>query len=194
MAQQKHYVIYVPGIKDDLLYAQTLLIQTWRFQSVQPVLLSMPWAGDGAFEPKFDRLIAMIDTYRQSGHKVSLVGASAGASAVLNAYAKRKDDITVVAYICGKINFPETVAPRIYTKNPAFKTSLHQLQETVRQLTTDNKTKLHSFYSPIDTTVPYSHTVITNVPETRLPRLRHMWAILYALSFGSRALLHALKK
>lgn len=193
MARQKHYVIYVPGIKDDLLWVQSLLIQTWRFYGVQPVMLTMPWVGDEAYEPKIARLIAKIDVHRQSGHEVSLVGASAGASAVLNAYIQRKDDISAVAYICGKINFPDTVAPRIYARNPAFKTSLQQLQETVRQLTTDDKIKLRSFYSPIDTTVPYSHTVIANVSETRLPRLRHMWAILYAVSFGSGGILQGLK-
>lgn len=194
MARQKHYVIYVPGIKDDLLYVQSLLIQTWRFHSVQPVMLTMPWAGDGEFEPKLARLIAKIDTYRQSGRKVSLVGASAGASAVLNAYMQRKDDINAVAYICGKINFPDTVAPRIYAKNPAFKTSLQQLQQTLRRLTPSDRTKLHSFYSPIDTTVPYPHTVIDNATEKKLPSLRHMWAILYALSLGSSALIQAIKK
>jgi pimeloyl-ACP methyl ester carboxylesterase len=153
----------------------------------------MPWAGSGAFEPKLSRLVSRIDTYRQQGHEVSLVGASAGASAVLNAYVQRKDDIQGVVYICGKINRPDTVSNGTYRHNPAFKTSLSKLQDTVGQLSAQDKRKLHSFYSPVDTTVPHADTIIESVPEQKLPALGHMWAILYALSFGSGKLLRSLE-
>lgn len=157
-------------------------------------MFAMPWSGKETFEPKLARLIAKIDYYRQSGNKVSLVGASAGASAVLNAYSQRKNKVDTVAYICGKINRPDTVSRQTYNNNPAFQDSLQQLQNTLSQLTPNDKKKLSSFYSAADITVPYQDTVIDGVQETKLPALRHMWAILYALSFGSPKLLHVLKK
>lgn len=193
MKHQKHYVIYVPGIRDDMFHVQSLLIQIWRLQGVRPVMFAMPWSGRGAFEPKLARLVSKIDRYKQAGHTVSLVGASAGASAVLNAYVQRKDAVSAVVYICGKINRPDTVSRQTYDKNPAFRTSLRELQHTLSRLTAADKNKCASFYSAIDTTVPYSDTTIGGVRETKLPAFRHSWAILYALSFGSHELLRAVK-
>jgi hypothetical protein len=157
-------------------------------------MFTMPWRGSEAFEPKLSRLLAKIDGYRERGYTVSLVGASAGASAVLNAYVLRKNDIQGVAYICGKINRPNTVSDRLYARNPAFKTSLAQLQRILDKLTGRDKRKLHSFYSPADTTVPYADTIIEGVSEHKLPALGHMWTILYALSIGSGKLLRLLKR
>lgn len=194
MARKKHYVIYVPGIRDDQLYVQSLLIQCWRLQGVRPVMCAMPWFGKEPFDPKLARLVAAIDTYKRHGHEVSLVGTSAGASAVLQAYAQRKDAIQSMALICGKINRPDTVSRRLYARNPAFETSMERLQNVLRQLCKSDKRKIHSFYSPADTTVPHADTVIEGVEEYRLPALRHMWAILYTLSFGSRKLIRTLKK
>lgn len=193
MIRQKHYIIYVPGIRDDLLGIQSLLLQLWRLGGVHPVMLTMPWHGDESFKPKLSRLIAKVDDYQKQGHRVSLIGASAGASAILNAYVQRKDKINTVAYICGKINRPDTVSDRIYMRNPAFKNSLIMLQDSLMQLDAADKRKLHSFYSPADTTVPHADTIIKGVTEHRLPALTHLWAILYALSFGSGKLLHLLK-
>jgi len=194
MASRRHYVIYVPGIRDDLYHVQFLLIQCWRLWGVRPVLLTMPWAGEGAFEPKIVRLISRVDAYVQQGYKVSLVGASAGASAVLNAYVQRREEVRGVVYICGKINYPDTVSAQTYAQNQAFKTSMQQLQNNLSLLTDADKRKLTSFYSSADTTVPYTDTVIEGVLEQKLPLLGHMWSILYAISVGSGKLLQTLKK
>ncbi len=189
----KLYVIYVPGIKDDLLCVQSALIQLWRLQGVRPVMFVMPWSGPEAFAGKLARLVSKIDKYSQQGHSVCLVGASAGASAVLQAYSLRKAAVQSVAYICGKINHPESVSDRTYAQNPAFKVSLLQLQDLLEQFHSDDVRKFYSFYSPTDTTVPYVDTVLKGVTEQKLPAVGHMWAVLYALSFGSRKLLQALR-
>lgn len=193
MVTQRHYIIFVPGIRDDLLYVQSFLIQCWRFCGVRPVMLTMPWLGAEEFEPKLARLVSRIDNYWRQGHRVSLVGASAGASAVLNAYSQRNNEIESVAYICGKVNHPDTVSNKTYDQNPAFKTSMLQLQNTLSLFSKADKRKIRSFYSTADTTVPYMDTVIGGISEKRLPSFGHMWAILYALSFGSVRLLQALK-
>lgn len=153
----------------------------------------IPWAGEEAWEPKFQRLLKQIDYYADQGHQVSLVGASAGASAVLNAYAERADKIHRLIYICAKINAPETVSKKTYAENPAFKTSLELLQGNLKKLTAADKAKMHSYYSPNDGNVPYEATVINGVDETRLPALRHGRAILYSLSIGATNLMRFLK-
>lgn len=190
--KKQHHVIYVPGILDGIYY-QNEAVKLWRLYGVRGHCHVMPWLGDEAYEPKMERLLAEIDAYRAKGHLVSLVGASAGASAVLNAYIQRRDDITGVVYIVGKILAPETVPRKIYRTNPAFKTSMAILQKTLRQLTPEDKAKIHSFYSPGDTFMPHAGTVIKGVRESRLPSLQHGWAITYSLTLGARKILRPLK-
>lgn len=189
----KHHVIYIPGISDDVLRVQSGLIQVWRLFGVRPHLHALPWAGEQSFQPKLARLLAVIDALADSGKTVSLVGASAGASAVLHAYAARQSQIVSLAYICAKINSPEAVSDRTYRENPAFKEALYSLQPVIATFSGSDKSRMLSFYSKADITVSHADTVIEGVPERVLPALRHGWAILYAISFGAHGLLKFLK-
>lgn len=191
--KQQHHVIYVPGIGDDS-FGQGLYVKLWRFYGVHGHLYEMPWEGDEAYESKFKRLLAEIDRYKAAGHLASLIGPSAGACAVLNAYVERKDSITGLIYVCAKINAPETVSDKLYAKNPAFKTALYALEDNLKKLTPADKAKMHSFYSTGDHYVPYAATVIPGVEEGKLPPLRHGQAIIYSVTFGARQLLRPLKR
>lgn len=190
---KQHHVIYVPGILDDIYHAQSLTVKTWRLYGVHGHCHPIPWAGEQKWEPKFKKLLDKIDRYKAAGHDVSLIGASAGASAVLNAYAERPDSIKSLIYICAKINAPETVSKKTYDENPAFKTSLELLQKNLKKLGPKDKAKMMSFYSPADNVVPYLATVIKGVEEKKLPPFRHGRAIMYSLSFGARDLMGFLK-
>jgi len=189
----KHHVIYVPGILDDIYRAQSTALRFWWLWGVQAHLHAMPWAGQEAYRSKFERLLAEIDGHLEKGHVVSLIGASAGASAVLNAYDQRKDKINAVVYICGKINRPEAVSQRTYRANPAFQTALVQLQGVLQRLDSTDKSKLQSLYSAIDVSVPYADTRIPGVKERKLPSFRHGWAIIYAVTIGARGIVVYLK-
>jgi hypothetical protein len=192
--KRQHLVIYVPGIGDDLHHFQGAIVKLWWFHGVRGHCHPMPWAGSEDYQPKLQRLLNQIDKYASKGHRVSLVGPSAGVSAVINAYVERKDMITGVNYICAKINAPETVSDKLYAKNPAFKTSLYALQDNLKKLTVADKAKMHSFYSPGDGYVPYEATVIPGVEESTLPSLRHGRAIIYSITIGARTLLKPLKE
>jgi len=190
----KHHVIYVPGIGDNSFYVQGIAVRLWRLFGVRGHFHVMPWLGKEPFEPKLDRLLKEIDKYSGQGDKVSLIGPSAGTSAVLNAYVERADKITGLIYICAKINAPETVDQPTYDANPAFKTSLELLQKNLPKLTDNDKVKMLSLYSLGDKRVPYAATVIPGVQERRLPKFRHSLAIIYAITLGAPRLLRFLKK
>lgn len=191
---KRHHVIYVPGILDDKFKVQSSLARLWRFHGVRGHCHEIPWAGNEAWEPKFRRLLDEINEYHSQGGRVSLVGASAGASAVLNAYSECPEKISGLVYICAKINAPDTVSRKTYSENPAFKTSLLELQRNLVELTDADKAKMLSLYSPADKTVPYAATVIPGVREVRLPRLNHGKAILYSLGPGAGKTLNFLKR
>lgn len=190
---KQHHVIYVPGILDNIYHVQSLAVGTWRLYGVYGHCHEVPWAGSEAWEPKLQRLLAEIDRYTSRGHAVSLVGASAGASAVINAYVERSDKIHRLIYICAKINAPETVSDKTYAENPAFKASLESLQANLKKLASADKAKMLSLYSPVDKTVPHAATIIPGVVERRLPRLSYGKAIVYSLTLGAYELLRFLK-
>lgn len=190
---KQHHVIYVPGILDDIYHVQSLAVATWRLYGVHGHCHAVPWAGKEKWEQKFQKLLDEIDMYKSAGHDVSLVGSSAGASAVLNAYSERPGSIESLVYICAKINAPETVSKRTYAENPAFKTSLELLQKNLKKLSPDDKAKMLSLYSPADHTVPYQATIIKGVEERKLPALRHGRAIMYAITLGAGKLTGFLK-
>ncbi|HEX5456277.1 MAG TPA: hypothetical protein VFW77_02820 [Candidatus Saccharimonadales bacterium] len=141
---KQHHIIYVPGILDDIYHAQSLAAATWRIHGVHGHCHPVPWAGKEKWQPKFQKLLDEIDRYRAEGHDVSLVGASAGASAVLNAYAERADSVKGLVYICAKINAPETVSRKTYAENPAFKTSLELLQKNRKRFKPEDKARMLS--------------------------------------------------
>src|SRR6266542_6900779 len=98
-----HHVIYVPGLGDHMPHGQQLVPGYWRLFGVQGHYEPMHWNDKMPFAPKLERLIARIDELAPDG-PVSLVGSSAGASAVLVAYGARLDKVAGVECICGKIN------------------------------------------------------------------------------------------
>jgi pimeloyl-ACP methyl ester carboxylesterase len=190
----QHHVIYVPGIGDDIFLVQSTIIKFWRLFGVYGHCHPMPWAGSGEYAAKAEALAAYIDKYKAAGHRVSLVGASAGASAVLNAYANRRNEVSKVIYVCAKINRPDTVSAVTIGNNPAFKEALAVLQTNVSGFTDADKSHFHSFYSEKDGLAPYEATHIRGVKETKLPPLRHGLAIIYSLSIGFPKLLRVLKQ
>lgn len=191
---KQHHVIYVPGIGDNIWHVQSLAVRIWRLYGVWEHFHAMPWFGQESFAPKFQRLLDEINGYVAQGHKVSLAGASAGASAVLNAYVAAPDKINGVVLICPKINGPETVSKKTYRNNPAFKESLELLQLNLPKLTAQDKaTKILSYISPADGSVSYAGSAIPGVPEKRLPAIKHGYAIMYALTFGAYGLIRFLK-
>lgn len=75
---------------------------------------------------------------------VSVVGVSAGASLTLHALAARKNTISGVICISGKVHNPETLPSRVFEHNPAFKDSLHVLTRSLSALSK----KIENVYAP----------------------------------------------
>lgn len=190
----KHHVIYVPGIADDIGKVQSRIVKLWRFQGVQPETYVIPWAGKNNYDDSKRVLNKRIQMLVSRGDKVSLVGASAGGCAVMNAYLENPSQVSGVAMICPKLINADNIGKRIVSKNPAFKQAMEELQIRLNSLTESSKRDLVSFISPRDGLVSYHDSAIVGVKEVRLPGLRHNLAILYTLTFGSRRLIKELRR
>lgn len=193
MARQQIDIIYVPGIHDDIYHAQSLMLIPWRLFGVRGHCHVMPWLGKQSYEPKLQSLHEEVNSYRAQNHRVFLVGASAGASAVLNLYAEHPSELAGVALICPKLSHPETVRAAIYEANPAFQTALTILQPNLGLLGRREKARMAIYYSPKDGVIPYEDSSLPGVKEYSLPPVRHGFAILYAITFGAFRLCTRLK-
>ena len=188
-----HHVIYVPGLGDSRSYGQDIAINLWRLYGLKPHYFALGWADKEPFEPKLVRLLDKAKALRKQGHKVSLVGVSAGASAVLNAYSKDKE-ITGAVCICGKINNPQTIGRRIYELNPAFEQSMAILKASLENLSDTKRRRLLTIYAKQDSVVPPSDSKISGAHEIQMPISGHIPGIFYAVVFKGPAIARFLRK
>lgn len=190
---QKHHVIYVPGIGDSRSLGQDKGIEWWRLLGVHGHYHPVGWNGDEPFEPKLKRLLAQIDSYTEAGDNVSLLGFSAGASAVLNAFAKRRDAVTSVICVSGKLNRPSG-ASNYFQQNPAFKESLFLLQHNLESLSEADKRRILTLNPLLDSVVPLQDAVIPGVKRWRTFSFSHVMSIAVTLTLYAPFLTLYLKR
>ena len=176
----QHHIIYVPGLGDPRYGLQGWALNLWRVVGVRPHYFPMHWRGQEPFEPKFQRLLALTDSLLSQGHFVSFVGASAGASAVINAYAARPK-VTGVVCICGKLRNPQTISEYTYQKNPAFWDSMSMLSASLGQLSDAHRQKILSIHPYKDDVVPPEDTIIDGANEKSVPSVGHAFSIAFCL-------------
>ena len=187
-----HHIVYVPGLGDPRYGTQGWILKLWRLLGVRAHYCPMRWGDKEPFAPKFEKLLGIIDELIAQNHEVSLIGISAGASAVLNAFAARKDRINGVVCVCGKINHPETVRPERYKANPAFKDSLEQLQKSLGRLGPAERSRIMSIHPIDDATVPPADTIIEGAIEKTVASKGHVTTIATQITFGAAGIVRFL--
>lgn len=180
----KHAVIYVPGLGDNKSLGQDIAIRLWRPLGLEAHYFPLEWNKAEGFETKLSRLLAMINSLSDEGRSVSLVGVSAGAGAVLNAFAKT-DKVTSAVCICGKIQHPETIGQRYYEQNPDFEGSMAMLARSLSLLDEDKRARILSIHPWRDQTVPIADTVIEGAKELTLPGWGHVSGIFFGVTIGA---------
>lgn len=193
MLINNQFVIYIPGLGDKKLTGQQKAVNLWRLHRVKPELFVMRWYDSEAFAPKLARLLQVIDKAHKDGYEVSLVAASAGASAAINAFAERPDVIKRVVCICGQIMGYDHVSNYTYQCNPSFAESMHRVPASIARLTTEDKQRILSLHPVADPVVPVRDTRLPGSIEGRLPTTGHATSIAYALTLGSRKIMRFIK-
>lgn len=190
-----HAIIYIPGLGDHRSRAQQRVVSAWRLLGVgHTETVIMNWREAEPFEIKLSRLLERIDDLASKGFSVSLVGVSAGASAVINAYAARQDTIHRVVCICGKLQRPETVSPVTYRANPAFETSMATLTESLGILDDRKRQQILSIRPLVDESVPPGDTVIPGAKAKTIPTISHVVSIAAAITLYSGSIVRFVRK
>lgn len=176
------HIIFVPGLGDYRSFGQNIGIQLWRLFGLTPHYLALGWNVKEGYEVKQQRLTKLIDTLRLSG-TVSLVGVSAGASAVLNTYAA-SDNIEKVVCISGKINNPQTIGPGTLLANHDFGESMKRLAASLKAIE-DRTQNIMSIHPVHDQVVPIADTIIPGAREKTVPGRSHASGIFFGIVFGA---------
>ena len=172
----KRNIIYIPGLSDPYTLERLVLL-LWHLLGAKVYYFPSRWSSSEDFEQKLARLTDKCDELLTQHKPLSLVGTSAGASLAINGLGKYRDKIKGVTLICGKINNPQTIGQRIYTKNPAFRESIDRSLEVISSLTKDERARILSIHPIRDLSVPVPDTIIDGAVEKQVPTYGHIPSI-----------------
>lgn len=190
-----HDVIYIPGLGDHRAKGQELLIKSWRLWGVRPHIIRTVWNDGQEFLPKLEKVLDVIDQLHAAGHRVYLVGASAGATMAINAYAARQDKVGGVVLIAGWVNYPGNIGPGYRRKNPAFVESAYRVQTSLESLQSNEKVgHIQSRCAIVDPIVPRKYSLIPGAHMKTVLSLGHAPTIATQLLFGAPFWVHFLKR
>lgn len=193
-----YYVIYVPGLADKLNRNAALqggAVRLWRLSRRVRTHYFVPrWADQHeTLAHKINRLVKVIDAAHRKGYRVTLVAASAGSGLVMAAFAKRKDAVSAVVSICGKLRHPETVPEPLFVVNPCFKDAIASFAHTERGLTEADRSKILVVQAGRDSYVPDRDGRITGANYYRMASAGHVISIMMALTVYRRRLIRFIK-
>lgn len=189
--KRTHKVIIVPGLNGETDKI-TLATNHWRRHGLEPVVCSVGWQnGENNFRPKLKKLIDLVDKFSKNGETVSLVGLSAGGSAVLNLFFERKNNVRKVVNICGRLRTgPETGfrSFKARTKSsPAFAQSVKLFESREEKLTENDRKKIMTVRAMFgDELVPPETAIIKGAYNTAVPTPEHIFSIFMALTMFSK--------
>jgi hypothetical protein len=182
-----HHVIYVPGL-DDQRKGYEILINRWSIYSVIPHVHRVGWKdGENDFEPKLQRLIAEVKRYNKRGHIVSLVGGSAGGSAVLNTFLG-VPEINAVVNICGRLKAGNNVSPTLEQaagKSPAFKQSVELFERREPNMKEEQRKRVLTLTPLWDEVVPRETVWLEGAVNKTMPSIEHMVSGLLGMTIFS---------
>ncbi|MEV0893106.1 hypothetical protein [Promicromonospora sp. NPDC050262] len=189
-------LIYVPGLGDrmpPLVHLQREALRTWRAFGVRTTMFRVRWSSDASFEERLDRLDALVDQFEQRGERVALMGASAGAGAVLAEYARRRSIVAVVI-IAGKFLEPEDIIKPVLERNAPFAQSLSTVPKLLEELGPDDRARILSLRSARDGVVDDEDTLLEGAVNETMRVVGHVIAIGYALMFRARRVVRFLRE
>lgn len=193
---KEHSVIIIPGLGNDTAKLEWAT-RHWRNHGLEPLIHSVDWH-EGEFQPKLIKLVELIDKLTENGDVVSLVGTSAGGSAVLNAFVERKDKVHRVVNVCGRLRTGAQAGFRSFesrtASSPAFAQSIKLLESREDTLTERDRQKIMTVRAMFgDELVPGDTTILRGSYNTQVPTPEHMLSIGAALTVFSKPVILFLK-
>jgi pimeloyl-ACP methyl ester carboxylesterase len=177
-------------------------IATWRWRKfgLDITPYSIGWRErENDFNYKIQRLVALIDELSQKGNIVSLIGTSAGGSAVLNAFIERKDIIHRVVNICGRLRTGSQKGFRSFktrtASSPAFAQSVKFCEKRESELSNNDRLKVMTVRAMFgDELVPGDTAILEGAHNIKIPTIGHIFSIGATLTLFSGTIISFLNR
>ena len=192
-----HKIILIPGLGDETKYTR-FGTRWWKMRGLDVVVFPVGWQdGDRHFAPKFQRMLELVDEMVKNGDTVSLIGLSAGGSAVLNVFAARKNVIHRVITIgarnrVGTYTGANSFENRTHT-SPAFAESIEQAEKIEKKFSVEDRKKIMTIRPIYDEVVPARTAVIQGAKNMMFPTVEHVNSIMSALTIYSKVIISFLQ-
>lgn len=190
LSDMKYSAIYIPGLGDkrkSLLWAQRQLLRGWRVFGIRTELFVVGWSSDAdTFDERLGKLLRRIDELAKQGSEVVLVGASAGASTAVAAFAQRKDVVRCMVTICGQLRGIKMVPDPALDINPRFRSSLEAMEAQVKHLTASDRKRILTLRPRIDAVVRPEEASFPGGTNIYMPVVGHLLGISFAIACEGR--------
>jgi len=188
MVKERHLALVVPGLGDQVILHQ-IMTAGWRSGGIIPIIHRVGWYDGENFEDKLKKLLTRIDSLRNEADRLSLVGTSAGASAVLNAFCERKNRVHRVVNVCGRLRPGTNVGFRGFDErtksSKPFRESVIRFSEIEDHLSEEDKKRVLCIYPLLgDELVPRDTCVLKGTNNVSVPIGEHILSIGCAMIFG----------
>lgn len=190
MGSMKITAVCIPGLFDKrkgLIFLQRQLLRGWRLYGIRTELFVVRWTNDAElFDDRFETLLKRIDELTRAGSQVVLVGASAGASTALAAFAKRKDSVLSMVSICGQLQGVERVPDAALDINPRFEASLKMMEKGFKTLSKTERQRILTFRPRVDAVVLPEDAELDGAMNIQMPVAGHLFGIGFAIAARGR--------
>ena len=188
VARERHLVLVVLGLGDQVGLLK-FVTAGWKSRGITPIIYPMGWYDGEGFKDKLEKLLAKVDSLQNNADRISLVGASAGASVVLNVFLERKMAIYKAVNVCGRLRPGTNLGIRGFdarTKSSrSFRESVVLFSEKESQLNAADRKKILCIYPLLgDELVPRDTCVLEGANNISVPMGEHVFSIGFAMAFG----------
>jgi hypothetical protein len=175
---KKHYLLVILGIPawDRFI---SCVVYPFRYFGITPLVENICWTSKNTtFDQKQEVLMQRIDALSNK-EVVSLLGISAGGSAVINVFSLKKEKIQRVVTLCSRFTDNCGQLSSGMKKCEAYRDSIKRVQETEQSLSKNDKKKILTIKALYDEKVPSS---VSSLSHIRAITLCHPFIMLQAFS------------
>jgi esterase/lipase len=173
------------------------MVHQWEKEGFTTHIYDVHWYDERDFEFKLNDLLKQIDMLHQQGVKVSIIGTSAGGSMALNVFYARKEAISRVVNICGRLRAGKGVYPSLEQaakKSKSFEESVRRCESGESLLGTQDRERILTMRALYDEVVPTSTSVINGAENRQVLSIEHMLTIGLCMTVFSQSIFDFLKK
>lgn len=182
---QEHKVIIGPGLDGRTKNIEWLTKNWPEKYGLQPVVIPITWKDGEHFKSKLRQITDLIDQFAEQGDLISLVGCSAGGSAMLNAFVERKNMIHRIVNNGGFLRPGKRRGFRSFetrtAASPAFRESILRFAELEPTLTPADRAKILTVRPLFDELVPPETVVIQGAINSQVSMIEHVLGLTTAL-------------